>query len=251
MFLDELKEKAIEIGLEDFDSLISKFNIRMLEKYHSFLVEKNEQGGFFSKPDTEKILTRHFLEPLFHLHKILQKFPINAETKIADVGTGPGIPGFFFSCLKSSPHVTLIDSQIKRLELLRLFTTENFPDLKIEFIFSRIEELPKLKFDFVVMRSVIPYPWSLELVCKIVQVSGYFLPFLAKKNYDESIESTLINFSGFLSEGEILLPELIYFGERRIRLLKKIKSESNGYPRPWDKISKEIKKYNGKNNINQ
>ncbi len=244
MFLDELKKKAIELEIHTFEKILTLFDLIKLEKYYNFLCSKNEEGGFFSKNDESKILQRHILEPLVYIFEIQNLYPINVNSKILDVGTGPGIPGYFFFCLKISPIIFLNDSQIKRLKLLKEFHELNF-DTKIHFLFDRAENIKNSEFDFIFMRSTIPYPWSAELIHQLISKSSKFIPFLAKNKLDFGIEKDFLKKLGLITTNEIELTDLKFLGERRFKVIEKFSNPVKGFPRTWDKISKEIKKING------
>lgn len=245
MFLASLKKNLSELNDLNLEELIYDYDISKLEKYYNFLLEKNQEGGFFSKKDEEKILQRHFLEPIIYIEEIRKIFAINTKTKIADIGTGPGIPGYFFSCLYEPPEIFLIDSQIKRLKLLKEFHEKNF-DLKVNFIFDRVENCKLKNLNFIFMRSTIPYPWSAELIFHLIDINTKFIPFLAKNKIDFGREESFLNNLGFSLAKEIDLKEKLNFlGERRFKVIEKKSTPKKNFPRKWEKISKEIKELNG------
>ncbi|MDX1957770.1 MAG: RsmG family class I SAM-dependent methyltransferase [Leptospiraceae bacterium] len=241
---DEVKNNLL--SLSNINQSI--WNLDLIVSYYHFLKEKNLQGGFFSNSEEEHILTRHVYESMIHVEKLAEKISISRETKIADVGTGPGLPGFLFLCLKERPNVTLIDSQQKRLKLLYEFTRE--VKIRLEVIYERAELIHK-KFQLATMRSVVPYPWSIEIVSKLVSNNGYFAPFLAKRNYPIEFEEKFLTQFGFEIFEDFQITELKFLGERHIKLLKKKAIVEQSFVRPWAVIQKEIREYNGKNNFNQ
>lgn len=234
-----IKEKFPEI----YDLIIECFDILLIEKFIDFLKNKNEQGGFFSKKDSEYIIERHILEAMYFVYVLLGNEFVSRETKIVDVGSGPGLPGFLFVCLKDSPKTTLLDSEKRKLNLTEEWWNsikKNFPDKICNFSYNRAEEW-KHHFDVAVMRASIPYPFSIEVVSRLVLKDGYFFPFLAKKQNWETMEERILSDSGFIMEGTIELEELSFLGERHIKVLKKYSQAKHGIPRDWKYISKEIK----------
>lgn len=81
--------------LQESDSILKLFDWDLIATFLSFLEGKNEEGGFFSKRDTEEILDRHVLESVYHIYSIRQELGSLNNWKVGDAGTGPGIPGFF------------------------------------------------------------------------------------------------------------------------------------------------------------
>ena len=236
-----IKNRISELFPELLNQIEKEFDFDKLEAYFHFLKEYNEAGGFFSKSDSENILDRHLIESIFHIHKILSSYPVSHETKLADIGTGPGLPGYIFFCLKTAPSITLVDSQMRRLGILEKFHREKFKDQKVKFIYGRVEDL-KEKFDLVVMRSTVKYPWSAEMIYKLLKTNSIFIPFLGRRNYDLDFEKKMLENLGLKIEKEMDLDELEFLGKRHLKLLKKVAESKKGFPRSWEAISKEIKR---------
>lgn len=223
--------------------LLETFDLDLISDYIEFLKDKNEQGGFFSKRDAEHILERHIIEAMYFVYVLSGNDLVSRETKLVDVGTGPGLPGFLFVCMKESPKVTLLDGSKRKLGLTEEWwkgLQTKYPEKDCKFQYTRAEEW-KNHFDLVVMRAAIPYPFSVEIVSRLVLKDGYFCPFLGKEQKWELIEKRILSESGFTIEGSIDLEDLSFLGERHIKVLKKHSQAKHGIPREWKIISKEIK----------
>ncbi|TGM08405.1 16S rRNA (guanine(527)-N(7))-methyltransferase RsmG [Leptospira barantonii] len=245
--IESIIEKLRERFPKEADEIIYFFDWELVCKFALFLREKNEAGGFFSKRDSEEILDRHVLESIYHVYRITKKVDSWKGIQLGDAGTGPGIPGFFFRCLKDHPVVVLIDSQKRKLSHTEEFVRINrISDLKFQFI--RTEE-SKLSLNYVVSRGFIPYPYSAEAVCNLLKVGGTYVPFLGKHDIDAKLEDKVLSYSGFSLEFSEDLPSLEFLGMRHIKFLKKVSSPRHGYPRAWKDISKETKGGNGKDRI--
>jgi 16S rRNA (guanine527-N7)-methyltransferase len=241
MNINIIKNRFSELFPELVNQVEKEFDFEKMEMYYQFLQEYNEVGGFFSKSDSENILDRHIIESIFHIHKILSCYSVSHETKLTDIGTGPGLPGYIFFCLKNAPSVTLVDSQMRRLGILEKFHKEKFKDKKVNFIYGRVEDL-KEKFDLVVMRSTVKYPWSAEMIYKLLKTNSIFIPFLGRRNCDMDFEKNMLENLGLKIEKEMDLDELEFLGKRHLKLLKKVAESKKGFPRSWEAISKEIKR---------
>ncbi|WP_411824244.1 16S rRNA (guanine(527)-N(7))-methyltransferase RsmG [Leptospira sp. 'Mane'] len=241
------REKASLLLPQIFETLDSLFDWKKIDLYHQFLIRENEKGGFFSKNDSALILDRHIIDCLVFVFKLKEHGFVSRETNLADVGTGPGLPGFLFLCLKESPKLTLIDSQKRKLFLLeeevRKGNLSGAND-RISFEYMRAEE-EKRKFDLVTSRAVVPYPFIVEVISNLVKKGGYFCPFLGQRNFDEKTEARVLKYSGFRIKKEIELLELEFVGKRHIKILQKDSEPNLGYPRLWKDISKESKVSNG------
>ncbi|RHX82378.1 RsmG family class I SAM-dependent methyltransferase [Leptospira yasudae] len=245
--IESIQERLKERFPKEAEEIIYLFDWKLVLKYALFLREKNEAGGFFSKRDSEEILDRHVLESVYHVFAITKKVGSWKGIQLGDAGTGPGIPGFFFRCLKDHPVVVLIDSQKRKLSHTETFVRSNqITDVKFQFI--RAEE-SKLSLNYVVSRGFIPYPYSVEAVCNLIKVGGTYVPFLGKHDIDAMLEEKVLSYSGFSLEFSEELPSLDFLGMRHIKFLKKVSSPRHGYPRAWKDISKESKGGNGKDRI--
>lgn len=80
---------------QESDSILKLFDWDLIAAFLSFLEYKNEEGGFFSKRDTDEILDRHVLESVYHIYSIRKELGSLNNWKVGDAGTGPGIPVFF------------------------------------------------------------------------------------------------------------------------------------------------------------
>lgn len=237
--LSEILSKINELFQSESEQIVSLFDLSQIRDYYIFLKQHNQLGGFFSSKDSENILERHILESVYYVFKIAEKIPVSHETKIADVGTGPGLPGFLFRCLKNPPVVYLVDSQKRRLHLLENYCREGRID-QVFFLYQRAEEVQE-KFDIIAMRSAVPYPWSAEIVYSLMNKNSLFCPFLAKLGDREKPERTLLDSLGMSVEETMHLSALSFLGERNIKFLKKSVNPKHGFPRQWSAISKEIK----------
>lgn len=241
--MDEILNRIREIMPTESTQIENSFDFFKLNSFLQFLKDKNEIGGFFSKTDIQFVLDRHLIESLVHVYKISRKHLITSQTKIADVGTGPGLPGFLFYCLNPLPKVTLIDSQKRKLKHLEEFCLQKKYSPSPDFVFNRMEEI-KTEFDLVVMRSAIPYPWSMEMVSMLVKREGYFVPFLGKLFENLEKENSFLSRFGFTLEETEKIPELEFLGNRHVKYLKKTSKVGNS-PREWSQIQKEIRRENG------
>ena len=226
------------------------FDWELVEWYYQFLADNNEAGGFFSKKDSEHIVTRHLAESAYHVSVITGKIAVSRETKICDLGTGPGLPGFLFYCLREKPDVTLLDSQGRRLKFLQQSSSGLAAKDKLHFVYARAEEHGK-QYDLVVSRSFVPYPFSAELALRMIKKNGYYIPFLGNLFLEDDVEAEYLRRLGLELEETCELEKLSFLGKRHIKLLKKTGKPVHGYPRPWKTITKEIQKYNGQDHINQ
>ncbi len=106
--------------------------------------------------DPEEMIRRHLVESLA-LRSFLR------GTRIADVGSGGGLPGIPLAIVEPEREFTLIESRGKRAEFLRHVSgVLGLANVVVEH--ARVEVLPGIPpFDTVLARAVAPLPELLEL----------------------------------------------------------------------------------------
>jgi len=219
--------------------LFEFFDPELLIHFYNFLKDTNDRGGFFSKNDSERIFTRHFFESIVFAHYVSHSLSVSRETKIADAGSGPGLPGYLFACMINPPSLTLIDSSRRRLSLLEEFHIKLKGHNPVNFSYSRLEDM-KDSFDIITARALIPFPFVIELICRSVKKNGHAVIFSADDRQLSDREDAYLKKLGFVSR-ETLLPEEVNIDSRRtIKILQKIETTSRIYPRDWKKIKDEI-----------
>ncbi|MBX7059205.1 MAG: class I SAM-dependent methyltransferase [Leptospirales bacterium] len=233
-------------GLEVSSALSTALDWKALALYYQFLEENNERGGFFSRNDSTRILDRHLFECAVSAFHALDRCPqygivVSRETRVLDAGAGPGLPGMAFAAHRLRPAVTLVDSSRRRLSLLEdwLQTTDTFSNVRT--CYARVEEL-KGTFDLALVRALLPFPASLELLCRVVRIGGAAIVFHGLAPTDPRRHAYLKKL-GFVSCETIVLPELQSLGQRNLGIYLKEAPASRGYPRTWRQIKDSVRKW--------
>lgn len=234
-----------EFNFERIEGLLELFNVKRVEQFYQFLNEKNEEGGFFSKADAERIGERHVLECMAYIRGIMSLKSVSRETRILDVGSGPGLPGYLFSCLNDPPYVTLLDSSKRRLSLTEENWKQSVTDTslsnKVKFVYQRAEEF-KGQFDLVTIRAVIPFPFNAILVRHLVKERIALLVGESPVNLEAT--KILKQYRLQVVESECCrLTELDFLGERNLIMIRKIDSKQSIRPVTWKNLKNEIEKW--------
>ena len=111
--------------------------------------EWNEKINVISRKDMDNLYTNHVLHSL-GIAKVIQ---FKQGSEILDVGTGGGFPGIPLAILFPQAHFHLVDSIGKKItvvnEVAKTLGLKNVESEK-----TRVEEIKKRKYDFVVSRAV-------------------------------------------------------------------------------------------------
>lgn len=222
-------------GLSVSEDMESRFDWEAVAAFSAFLEEFNERGGFFSKGDAERILERHLYECLVFVDYVARRAPVSRETEVCDAGSGPGLPGYLFSCLHNAPRLTLTDSSRRRLGLVEVFHGKRAGAPRIEFAYERLEESRK-QFDVITLRALIPFPFSVEIITRLQKIGGQ--AFLSLGQPPEPGDLTYL---GYVSRETYIPAELAALGARSFLHLVKTRKQDSLYPRPWKIIQEEIR----------
>jgi len=145
---NELKryEKALLANMQLFGVELSPETVAQLGTYYSLLVHWNDRLHLVAPCSPEEFATRHVLESLV----LLPHLPHGA--KIADIGSGAGLP--IIPCLIVRPDLdaTLIESSQKKAVFLR--EALNAVGRKAAIVARRFEEIDAPDVAFVTSRAL-------------------------------------------------------------------------------------------------
>ena len=225
-----------EFKIELTDDIMNKLNI-----YSSFLMEYNSHTNLTAIKNKEDIYLKHFYDSLT-LAKFIDMHEINS---LCDVGTGAGFPGIVLKIVFKDLHLTLIDSNNKKIKFLdELIKKLNIE--KISTVLTRSEEyaLNNLdSFDLVTARAVTTLPALIELCLPLVKVNGLFVPLKGNASEEINISSSILTTLNGTVENTYNFSLPKENSTRTIIKIRKTASNPKGYPRSYDKIKKSLKKY--------
>jgi 16S rRNA (guanine527-N7)-methyltransferase len=149
-----------------------------LARFVELLLRWNRVYNLTGNRGAEEILDRHLVES-FALRPLLR------GTRIADVGTGGGLPGIPLAIAEPARRFTLIESRAKRVRFLRHVAAE-LPLANTEVAHGRAEHLPvEQPFDTVLARAVAP-PAELLTICRHLTAPGSVLLLLTAPHLEET-----------------------------------------------------------------
>lgn len=117
-----------------------------LERHYELLCRWNRILNLTRVEKLEEAVERHYCESLF-LANFIPDIP---DLRIADIGSGPGFPGFPVAVVRPQCRVTLIESHQRKAVFLREASRE-LPNVRV--LASRAEAVNEA-FDWVISRAV-------------------------------------------------------------------------------------------------
>ena len=133
-------EQALISNMGAFDLALSPETLGLLGEFYSLLTHWNERLHLVAPCSPEEFATRHVLESLMLLEHLPQ------DAKIADIGSGAGLP--IIPCLLARPDLaaTLIESSQKKSVFLREALNQlGHPSVIIAKPFEQVEP-PEVSF---------------------------------------------------------------------------------------------------------
>ena len=234
------KEEFI-INLKQINVELNEKQLEMLEIYANFLMEYNSHTNLTAIKEKNEIYLKHFYDSL----TLVKGIDLNAINSLVDIGTGAGFPGMVLKIVYPHLNVVLIDSNNKKVTFLKQLI-EKIQLQNVEAINVRSEEYARKhldSFDLVTARAVSNMRILSELCLPLVKIGGYFIPLKGNVIEELDIATDLIKKLNGTVEEIISFTLPVENSTRNIVKIKKNGSTPKGYPRLYDKMQKELKKY--------
>jgi len=120
--------------------------VAALERHYELLCKWNKVLNLTRVEKLEEAVERHYCESLF----LAANIPDSPGLRVADVGSGPGFPGFPLAVARPQCSVTLIESHQRKAVFLRE-ASRSLPSVRV--LSARAEEISE-SFDWIVSRAV-------------------------------------------------------------------------------------------------
>ena len=155
----------------------------LFEKYAAELNLFNSAYDLVGADSVEDILTKHILDSLAAvplLKQLIAKTENPAKPRIADVGSGGGLPGIPLAITFPNAHFTLIERMSKRCTFLEnCVLTLGLKN--VEVLNTEAERAPQKVFDIVVFRAFRPLDEKMtKTLLKLPAENGFIAAYKAK-----------------------------------------------------------------------
>jgi 16S rRNA (guanine527-N7)-methyltransferase len=183
---DEVSAGDIERRLAREGVAVDAAQAATLAAFCALLLRWNRVHNLTGVRGAAELVDRHLVESL-------ALRPHLRGTRIADVGSGGGLPGLPLAITEPARHFTLIESRSKRVHFLRHAAAE----LKLtntEVAHGRAEHLRvEQPFDTVLARAV-ARPAQLLAICRPLMATGSFLLLLTAPHLHEEFRGLAPDF---------------------------------------------------------
>jgi 16S rRNA (guanine527-N7)-methyltransferase len=161
-----------------------------IERYLALLIAANARMNLTRIVDRQQAENLHVADAL-----TLLPFLPAGEHRLADVGSGGGVPGLILAIARPDARVTLIEATKKKAEFLKTTAAElELPNVEIAAV--RAEEAGRSNlresFDVVVARAVGTLDWLAEWTLPLAKKGGMVLAMKGAKAADELAQAKRI-----------------------------------------------------------
>jgi 16S rRNA (guanine527-N7)-methyltransferase len=126
-----------------------------LDAFAALLREENERQNLVSRTSLGQLWLRHIADSAQ-----LLRFTPSPEARWIDLGSGAGFPGLIVALLHAGP-VTLVEERRLRVDFLR--RAGEVLGVDVAILGTRVERMPRRKFDVISARAFAPLARLLDL----------------------------------------------------------------------------------------
>ena len=182
-----LEEGLVKLGIDSGDKVIP-----LLAKYIEEIELFNPAYGLVKVKDRRELIVKHILDSLAPL-RILQNLMKSPAARIADIGSGAGLPGIPLAICMPGVNFTLVERMGRRAGFLRdVIAVLGLSNVNVEE--KDVEELAQKpsatgSFDLIVFRAWKPLdPVLLKGLSKLLASGGILAAYKGRR---ESIEEEM------------------------------------------------------------
>ena len=161
-----------------------------LVQFESFLKTEGITRGLLGPKEADRIRERHILNCL----PLSTFFEPGSKLKVADLGSGAGLPGVVIAIANPTLDLTLIEPLARRAQFLSEVISALELDIKIE---AKNSKLVTKKFDVVMARAVAPIDKLLELARPLLNPNGRVLALVGQNIHSQFSASSSSIFGKF------------------------------------------------------
>lgn len=172
---------TLQEGLAQLNLALDSVQIEQLLTYIHLIEKWNKAYNLTAVRDIHEMVATHLLDSLAILPEV-------NGIRIADIGTGAGLPGIPLAICRPDWQLTLVDSNSKKTR----FVQQAVLELKlrnIEVVHARVENLqPAVAFDTVLCRAFASMPDIVRLCRHLLTASGQIVAMKGQTPHEELMQ---------------------------------------------------------------
>ena len=219
-----MSESLLALEIQELGLNLSEANIADLELFLQEMGRWNQVHNLTAIEDESDSIRLHLIDSITVL-PVLRQFLKSPNPKIADLGSGGGLPAIPIAIVEPEWHLSLIEAVKKKAAFLQ-HVRGKLKLKNIEILSERVEYVAvhqKAQLDAVISRAFTSLARFLELSLPLLKPDG--LVFAMKgKRADEEMQEVCMNDWRLLADEPLHIPNLSV--ERRILVLSPMRKSS-------------------------
>ncbi|QWE26740.1 16S rRNA (guanine(527)-N(7))-methyltransferase RsmG [Polynucleobacter sp. AP-Ainpum-60-G11] len=211
----------VSLGIEDLGLNLSPANIADLELFLQEMGRWNQVHNLTAIEGEKNSVRLHLIDSITVL-PLMRQFLDIQNLKIADLGSGGGLPAIPIAILQSDWHVTLIEAIRKKTAFLQ-HVRGKLGLKNIQVLSERVEAVAKSQpgqFDAVISRAFTNLAHFLELSLPLLKPSGLVFAMKARRA-DEELKDVCMDDWRLVADEPLQIPNLAV--ERRLLVLSPVR----------------------------
>ncbi len=216
-----MSNDLVSLGIEDLGLNLSPAKIDDLELFLQEMGRWNQVHNLTAIEGEKNSIRLHLIDSITVL-PIMRQFLDQENPKIADLGSGGGLPAIPIAILQSGWHVTLIEAIRKKTAFLQ-HVRGKLGLKNIEVLSERVEMVAKSQpgqFDAVISRAFTNLAHFLELALPLLKPNGLVFAMKAKRA-DEELQEVCMDDWRLVADEPLQIPNLAV--ERRLLVLSPVR----------------------------
>jgi len=173
------ERETLETGLAGLGLTTTSEISGLLLDYLSLLEKWNQAINLTAIRERDRMVTHHLLDSL----SVLPSLPSHVH-KLADIGSGAGLPGIPLAIARPDIRVTLVEPNQKKVAFLRQ-AKGSLGLANLEVIGKRVEDIPGASYDCVVSRAFADLPDFVRVSERILTPKGILIAMKGIVPYEE------------------------------------------------------------------